>query len=407
MLIAGRQNPSSATCVSIRRSHPSFSVSTRRMESGVMIRFAKPRGFDGEGGYCYLCVPWISKFEWHAFSMFQDPTDTNMICFMIAVGGDWTKALHTSVHEPMHRRLWISGPVASPFETATDSDQVISVASGIGITAALSVITSHADTRKMHLIWSVRDAALLEFVMDYGARFDEDGYNFIFFTGKRELIFRRTIPHNVFLLKGRPDLERVICSIIEASQEGVRIKLPQEMGITNAKVILPKQDLESAASAQHLFHTELQRLMMTYSGEELFSAAVRRSHLDIPGVSYEGLRNLVSDIFWRKLSDEQLRTVFDHVDKDKTGIINVSEFEAFLDEMSELAKVSNQETEESEGTVDEGSYSHHPSTNLPEKAAKLERFRIMYCGGSLPVVKALKKVADENTIPLELENFSW
>ena len=377
------------------------------MESGIMIRFEKPRGFHGEGGYCYLCAPWLSKLEWHAFSLFQDPTDTKMICFMIAVAGDWTKALHTAIHEPMHRRLWISGPVASPFETATDSDQVVSVASGIGITAALSVITSHADTRKMHLIWSVRDAALLEFVMDYGARFDEDGYNFIFYTGKRELIFQRTIPHSVFLLKGRPDLDKVICGIIEASQEGVRIKLPQEMGITNAKVVLPKRDLESASSAQHLFHAELQRLLMMYTGDELFSAAVRRSQLDIPGVSYEGLQDLVSDIFWRKLSDEQLRTVFSHVDKDKTGIISAREFEEFIDEMNELAELSKQEAAEEEQAAGEMDFSYHSDKAKAKGQIKFEHFRIMYCGGSLPVVKALKAVASDHDIPLELENFSW
>ena len=134
---------------------------------------------------------------------------------------------------------------------------------------------------------------------------------------------------------------------------------------------------------------------------------MRRSHLDIPGVSYEGLRDLVSDIFWRKLSDEQLRTVFDHVDKDKSGIINVIEFEDFIDEMNELAKISKLEPVEDEGTMDEAGYSHHSDKTKPKKGIKFERFRIMYCGGSLPVVKALKAVASDHNIPLELENFSW
>jgi ferredoxin-NADP reductase len=339
--------------------------------------------------------------------MFQDPTDTKMICFMISKTGDWTKALHTAIHEPMHRRLWVSGPVVSPFETATDSDQVISVASGIGITAALSVITSHADTRKMHLIWSVRDASLLEFVMDYGARFDEDAYTFIYYTGKRELIFRRAIPHSVFLLKGRPDLDHLISAIVAACQEGVRIKKPEEMGITNPKVSLPKKDLESASSAQHLFHCELRRLSMTYTGEELFTAAVRRSHLDAPGVSYEGLRSLVSEIFWRKLSDEQLRTVFSHVDKDKSGIINAREFGEFLEEMNELGDINKREAGDAVALDEEMDFSFHSDQAKLKGAVKYEHFRIMYCGGSLPVVKALKDVSTAHNIPLELENFSW
>ena len=53
---------------------------------------------------------------------------------------------------------------------------MLSMASGIGITPALSVINSLAYHRKMHLIWMVRDASLLEFMMDYGITFDEDAY---------------------------------------------------------------------------------------------------------------------------------------------------------------------------------------------------------------------------------------
>lgn len=137
-----------------------------RLESAVMIRVPKPSGFKlkGAGGYCYVCVPWISKLEWHAFSVFRDPFDADCVCFCITVAGDWTRKLHNEVHEPIYRRLWMCGPFPSPFEKATDNDNVISIASGIGITPALSVIKSLADHRKMHLIWIVRDASLLEFV---------------------------------------------------------------------------------------------------------------------------------------------------------------------------------------------------------------------------------------------------
>lgn len=135
-----------------------------RLESAVMVRFPKPPGFDFKGAaggaYCYIMVPWLSgssnnnrgrAYEWHAFSIYKDAFDANYACFCIATAGDWTQQLHADIHEPVYRRLWIYGPIASPFETAIAHDNIISIASGIGITPALSVIKSLEETRKMHV----------------------------------------------------------------------------------------------------------------------------------------------------------------------------------------------------------------------------------------------------------------
>lgn len=395
-----------------------------RLESAVMIKTKKPKSFPAAaggggdaghavGGYCYICLPWITRFEWHAFSVFQDPTDADSICFIIAVTGNWTKALHRSITEPVYRRIWICGPITSPFETATDSDQVISVASGIGITAALSVIEAHAQTRKMHLIWMCRDASLLEFIMDYGARFDVDAYTFIFYTGKRELVFQRAIPYNVFLLSGRPDLEKLIVSIGVAAQERPRgpLKTMEELGITNARVISLQKDLEST-SVEHVFYAEITRLLMTYSVEELFNAAVRRSHRQGAVICYEGLRDLVSDIFWKKMSEENLKLVFDHVDKDGSGEINAQEFISFIKEMQDKAKFrrgdnNDEKDKSSHGHGGREDASQHVIRNSVLNGIKFDHFRIMYCGGSQPVVKALKDISSTHNIPLELESFAW
>jgi hypothetical protein len=54
------------------------------------------------------------------------------------------------------------GPFASPYSTAMDYDSLVLVASGIGITPALAIIASHKHSRRVNLIWSCRDAALVE-----------------------------------------------------------------------------------------------------------------------------------------------------------------------------------------------------------------------------------------------------
>ena len=78
------------------------------------------------------------------------------------LAGDWTRELHDAVRRPTRRPVWISGPFASPYSTAINYDNLILVASGIGITPALSIISAHKETRRINLVWICRDPALLE-----------------------------------------------------------------------------------------------------------------------------------------------------------------------------------------------------------------------------------------------------
>ena len=52
----------------------------------------------------------------------------------MAVTGDWTTAVHNELKVPSSRPGWVYGPFPSPFGTATNYDNLIVVASGIGIT---------------------------------------------------------------------------------------------------------------------------------------------------------------------------------------------------------------------------------------------------------------------------------
>ena len=406
-----------------------------RLESAVMIRVKKPEDFElkGAGGYCYLCVPWVSKYEWHAFSTFKDPYKDDYICFCIAVAGDWTKKLHQEVHEPIYRRLWLNGPYPSPFEASFETDNVISVASGIGITPALSAIKSLADHRKMHLIWMVRDASLLEFMFDFGIVVDDDAYTLIFYTGNRELVFRRPVPYNVLIFKGRPDLDDLIVSLIQSTMTG------QELDISQYKLAYEHDsevDVEgriSSSNVEHDFYKEVNRLLSTYSVDELFRAAVNRSHLNSRNISYAGLKQLIQDIFVRKFSEDQLKELFEKVDQDKSGSISRQDFDGFMRDLEQSSKEhyarlreerknkARAQAEEADqemidaagaGIILDGSMKSS-SLRLPteeEKVVQVSRpdhWRLLYCGGSAPVVKALKEVSAEHQIPLSLESFAW
>jgi hypothetical protein len=410
-----------------------------RLESSVMIRFRKPTGFTmkGSSGYCYLCIPWVSKVEWHAFSAFVDPIDANYYCFCIAVAGDWTQKLHDKVSEPIYRRLWICGPFPSPFEHASDNDHVISIASGIGITPALSAIHALADHRRMHLVWICRDASLVEFVMDYGGRFDDDAYSLIYYTGERELVFRsQEMPPNVFLLQGRPDLEKLIPSIIRASKHDVLPDLfdlatgfggknnKNNVNITNRPAPVQNRVISASEASmitlddEHSFYAETARLLQSYSPDELFNAAVRRSNVRNGRrvVSVEGWRDLMDSFFTRKFTDEQVEYMFRQLNMDdRGGYIDSKQFHKSLQLMQGEVKRHRRPSvlphapmgpSPAAFAAAEAMEVDDPSL-LSQLVDHKDHWRLMYCGGSPQVVATLETISNEHLIPLSVESFEW
>ena len=77
-------------------------------------------------------------------------------------------------------------------------------------------------------------------------------------TGKRELVFLGEIPYNVFLLKGRPNLEELIVSIIDSIENSKSLLDLHDLGVFNEPVFpttpssgLQDRDVENTVSALH------------------------------------------------------------------------------------------------------------------------------------------------------------
>jgi hypothetical protein len=125
-----------------------------RLGSVVEVVWKHPKGFVNPGaGYVYINLPWIDKTQWHAFSLVSHPTLADHSCVCMAVVGDWTKDVHDKLAKPSARSGWVYGPFPSPFSTGIAKENLILVASGIGITPSISTIINLAETRKVHLIW--------------------------------------------------------------------------------------------------------------------------------------------------------------------------------------------------------------------------------------------------------------
>jgi predicted ferric reductase len=186
----------------------------------------------GKAGYCYVNIPWINNYEWHAFSMFEDPNDRNVQQVFIMKNGNWTTKLHDGLGRNTVRPVWIQGPFPSPYSKNYLYDNQILVASGIGITPALSAINSFAATRRVNLLWSCRDYDLLEFILKH-VEFDDDAWTLIFYTGKKPLTNAMLAKQSacVKIITKRPDLTAVIPNIVYSIESGKGLPEHRKMTI--------------------------------------------------------------------------------------------------------------------------------------------------------------------------------
>jgi len=162
----------------------------------------------------YVCLPWVDKSQWHAFSLFEHPDDERRRQVFMLRTGDWTEQVHRALQRDTVRPVWVCGPFSSPYNNARFFDNQILVASGIGITPALSVIRAHKDSRRINLIWAYRDPSMLEFFLEH-LYLDHEGWNLIFYTGKQPLNpVLEELNTNVKIIKSRPSLPHVIPNII-------------------------------------------------------------------------------------------------------------------------------------------------------------------------------------------------
>lgn len=187
-----------------------------QLTMSVSERFQRKRQ---SGGYCYVNFPWIDKYQWHAFSLHENPTKPEERQIYIHVLGDWTKRVHDALQRDTVRPVWVQGPFSSPYDRADEFDNHILVAGGTGITPALSVMRAHQTTRCSNLIWAVRDPHMLEFFLAHGA-FSSRGWNLIFYTGKDPLFIGDSTKHvttsgaTVHIIQSRPDVKKLIPNII-------------------------------------------------------------------------------------------------------------------------------------------------------------------------------------------------
>lgn len=412
----------------------------KRLECGVELSFEHPPGFTSDGtGYVMVCVPWISKYQWHAFSLFAHPSKPNHSCVCMCKNGDWTTELHASVQQPTTRPVWIAGPFASPYATAIKYDNLIVVASGIGITPAMSIITTHKETRRINLVWSCREPSLLEFYLQ-NCEFDDDAWTLIFYTGKRKLKLDFPLPKSVLIMNGRPVMEKTVMEIVTGIESGAG--LPEELeaeaaaqrrAMKELAAELKLGDDESAADPYQKFTVLLRRCLDTYSFDELVGFIGDREEDAVKGFNMdEVLETLMPEAF----NDDEKKRLASRFDSDGDGTVDLREFQqacyGVLSSMMDLPAGL-----EAVGSIEDLKKLHHSnsSSNLKRSESsadiakskftgkaiceslqaaidavpkdRFETWQMLYCGGAQPVVDALTEVSNKYNIAFKAEKFDW
>jgi len=163
-----------------RRSAPSKVVAVRLLPSGVVrLDFERLPDFEYlPGDYVFLCIPAISRHEWHPLTLTSAPEEPRWLSVHIRGVGTWSRAVYDQVSDELAAGrdafVRVDGPYGSPSRHLFDAPHAVAIAAGIGVTPFASILQSlllgsgRPDSRlqKLHFIWLNRDQDSFEWFRD-------------------------------------------------------------------------------------------------------------------------------------------------------------------------------------------------------------------------------------------------
>jgi predicted ferric reductase len=141
------------------------------------LKISRPKTFNYKpGDYTFICIPEVSKTQWHPFSLSSDPHDHHILTLHMRVTGNWTADVEklclqfgkqrlggTQTVQPL---IYLDGPLSTPSSTMIKVNHMILVGQGIGITPFISLIkwvrSQQLKTPRIDLYWMTRDTETME-----------------------------------------------------------------------------------------------------------------------------------------------------------------------------------------------------------------------------------------------------
>jgi predicted ferric reductase len=126
------------------------------------------------GQYCFICIPELSMFEWHPFSISTSPhTDNGNFTLHVRALGDWTNAFKKLAVKKQNIRILYEGPYGEP-QIDFEGDKYklfLLVSGGIGITPMQSICNQLHDEHNRgrpielcYFVWTCRDKYMVDSV---------------------------------------------------------------------------------------------------------------------------------------------------------------------------------------------------------------------------------------------------
>jgi len=386
------------------------SVEYKAVKGGVELTMMVSDRFANKlnGGFGYVMAPWISKYQWHPFSIYQDPDDCRCRHMFVANLGDWTSKMHDTIKSaPTARPLWILGPFPSPYNDCINYDNAIFVGSGVGITPAVSAIEKYRESRRCNLIWAVRDVSVLVFFLK-NTVLDEKAINLIFYTGEEPLpkgIENYNLLHaaHIRIVKGRPNVKVLVPNIINYFENpssdhnkskrnpaliiGHGTEFPQKIPSTIECVC--ESDLE-CLSTSGLQSGDLGNHSFTSICSDTATLTLAKNHCNQQRIS---VHDVISIVEKKKLAagDIALNDLEECNSKiGRTGLEN-----------SEASSVGH----EPKLWEENSSAREYLENNFPKTRRKT--WGLLYCGSRNPILRNLKEESSAMKIRLHEEVFDW
>ncbi|MEW5314504.1 MAG: hypothetical protein WDW38_005999 [Sanguina aurantia] len=147
----------------------------------VRVAWPKSKAFQYAGGqFVFLCIPALSIWAWHPFSISSHP-EHDTVYLHIRVLGDWTRRLHSLAGKqvfsdggPARVKVLVEGPYGSPRLDLHGStySMFLLISGGIGVTPMQSIFNDLLSQRargrpisKLWFVWSVRQKHMLSSVL--------------------------------------------------------------------------------------------------------------------------------------------------------------------------------------------------------------------------------------------------
>ncbi len=401
------------------------SVEYKAVKGGVELTMMVSDRFSKRihGGFGFVMAPWISKYQWHAFSIYQDPDDDRRRHMFVANIGDWTSKMHDTIESgPTARPLWISGPFPSPYNDCINYDNAIFVGAGVGITPAVSAIQKYRESRRCNLIWAVRDVSMLIFFLKKMV-LDEKAVNVIFYTGKEPLPedienYRLLHDAHVHIVKSRPDIKLLIPNIINYFENPSSEFNKSKKKASKSSLIIDHGNdvpLELPSSGDCACKdAEIQSSDKTLATAPMWSTGRTMRTRDSLSTLDSGFGNFVPlDVS----CDRKCISVHD-MTSSTVKKTKLTAFEIALEEIEEVEERSSKGRRKHLRKGKASSVKQDPKVweanprakeylenHFPEK--RRDTWGLMYCGGRNPILEKLREESKAMKIRLREEVFEW